>query len=400
MTKFFKIFTPIVFILALGLGFFMAKFYLKPQGPTPSPINQKQFKVGLVAELSGQFQNIGKSSQQGAEIAINEINAGGGIKIDNTKYLLVLETKDNKSTVEDTRKAVSDFAQENVSVMIGPNVSLFAVAAADIAEQKKILMISPWSTDPQTTLNSSNEPKKYVFRAAFLDENQSKALAKFAKNNLKARTASIIYDSTNATLTNQADAFKKDFQNAGGKIIKEIPFTPGLSSYQKELLGITSSRPDIIYLPAYPTEAATIIKQAKSMKITQPFLGSDAWAGTQILNLCASSCDGVYFSGHFSAAGTSKPNQKFVALYQKKYHTDPDDVAALTYDSVKIASQDIDDTNTFDSDSLVSGLNNFFKYEGATGEIDFTPQSNDPIKSVVFQKIEKAKIVWQTNIQP
>ena len=146
-------------------------------------------KVGLNVELTGDLSAVGKSSKDGAMLAVKQINDRGGVKIDDRTYLLDLDILDNQGDVSTTEAVTQKLIDNKDVAIIGPNASKFAIAAGNVAEKNKILLISPWSTNPKTTEN-----KKYVYRAAFIDPFQGQALANFASKDLKAVNAAILYD--------------------------------------------------------------------------------------------------------------------------------------------------------------------------------------------------------------
>src|SRR6266508_5175032 len=146
--------------------------------------------VGVIAEMSGDIPAVGASCKNAAEMAAAELNAAGGLKVGGKPYQLRLVIEDSKGTageaVEAAKRLVKD---DKVLVVVGPNASLGAVPASQVAEDGKVPMISPWSTNPKTTAG-----KKWVFRAGFTDAFEGHVLAKFATGYVRATKAAVLYD--------------------------------------------------------------------------------------------------------------------------------------------------------------------------------------------------------------
>jgi branched-chain amino acid transport system substrate-binding protein len=178
-------------------------------------------KVGLIAELTGDIPAVGASSRNAAEMAVKEINDAGGIDIGGKKFKVELFIEDSASKPDQAASAAQKLiTQKNVIAIIGPNSSSNAIPASEIAESSKVVLVTPWSTNPKTTLDAkTGAPKKYVFRAAFIDPFQGRVLAKFAMANLKAKKAAVLYDVASDYNKGIAEFFKQTFEEQGGKIV-------------------------------------------------------------------------------------------------------------------------------------------------------------------------------------
>ncbi len=359
-------------------------------------------KVGLISELTGDIPAVGQSSKNGAQLAVKQINDAGGVIVAGKRHKIVLVTKDNGGNVDQTTKVTNELIKNNkVAAIVGPNASRYAIPAATVAEREQTVLISPWSTNPTTTLDDSGTPKHYVFRAAYTDPFQGRVLARFAMDGLKKTKAAVLADSSADVLVGQADYFKDTFTAAGGEIVSDQRFKAGDSSVSEQLEAIKKENPEIVFLPAYYNDAASIIKQAKAMKLDTIFLGSDAWGSGELLKSCGQDCNGAYLSAHYSPDSTSAATKKFVSDYQAAYNATPDDVAALNYDSIKLLVRAIQNAGSIDNreairDSL-AGIRNF---AGVTGKMTFDGQSGDPIKGAVILEVQDGKLVWHADAKP
>lgn len=358
-------------------------------------------KIGLNVELTGEMPAVGASSRNAAELFVSELNAAGGVDVGGTKLPIKLVVADNGAKADQARTVAQRLiSQDNVVAMVGPNASSCAIPASIVAETFKCPMISPWSTNPKTTLDEEGKPKEYVFRACFIDTFQARVLAKFVLNNLKAKTAAVLYDVASEAPNGQATLFKETFEKDGGQIVAFETYTTGDRDFSAQLTKIKATNPDVIFLPAYYNDAAGITRQARQQGITAQFVGSDAWSSPEIIGLGGKEIEGSYFCNHYSTEIATPIAEKFVADYTAKYGKAPDDVAALTYDAMGLLAQAIKEAGKADRQSIRDALAKIAKFDGVTGTMQFQPGSGDPIKSAVILQIKDGKFVWVANGQP
>ena len=149
---------------------------------TPSAV-----RVGVIAELTGDMPAVGESCRKAAELAVKQMNDAGGLKVGDKQYKVELFVEDNAGKADQSASAAQKLiTQKKVVAIVGPNATRYAIPASEIAESSKVLLITPWSTNPRTTLDAkTGAPKKYVFRACFIDPFQGRVLARFAMTALK-----------------------------------------------------------------------------------------------------------------------------------------------------------------------------------------------------------------------
>lgn len=358
--------------------------------------------IGLNAELTGGLPVVGASCKNAALLAVKEVNDAGGLDIGGKKYQIKLFIEDNGYKA-DQSVAVSQklISQDNVVAIIGPNASVMAVPASEIAESSKVLMISPWSTNPNTTIDSkTGQPKKYVFRACFIDTFQAKVDAKFAMEKLGAKRVAILYDVANDAFVGQSKFFKETFEQMGGTIVAFETYTSGDKDFSAQFTKIKQSNPDLIFLPSMYNEAPIQIKQAHALGITVPFLGTDGWTSEEMIKLGGKDVEGCYFSGHYAPDIATPVAQKFINTYKTAYGTVPDDVAALAYDSFGLLFQALKTAGKVDRQAVHAALATTSAYQGVTGTIQFKEGSGDPIKSAVMLQIKDGKFVYYSTAQP
>jgi branched-chain amino acid transport system substrate-binding protein len=335
-------------------------------------------------------------------MAVQEINDAGGLDVGGKKYQIDFTIEDNAGKADQSASAAQKLiTQDNVVAIIGPNASRYAIPASEIAESNKTVLISPWSTNPQTTLDAkTGQPKKYVFRAAFIDPFQGRVVAKFALDNLKAKNAAVLYDIASDYNKGIAEFFKQTFEENGGKVVAFETYTTGDKDFTAQLTKIKDTNPDVIFLPNYYSEVPLQIQQAHRLGITAPFLGSDSWGSAELLTLCGADCEGYYFSTHYAADNATPVAKKFIDAYKAKYGNTPDDVAALTYDSFGLLWEALKSAGKVDRQAVRDALAKIPNYEGVTGTMQFKEGSGDPIKSAVILQIKDGKFNFFANANP
>ncbi len=363
---------------------------------------QDTIKVGLIVELTGDMPGVGASSKNAAQLAVNEQNSVGGISIGGKPYQIELVVEDNASKAEQSVAAVNKLiTQDNVLAIVGPNASLGAIPAAEIAEYNKTLLITPWSTNPKTTLDTTTgKSKDYVFRACYTDPFEGRVLARFVLDKLKAKKVAVLYDVASEAPKSQADLFRLTFEELGGKTVAFETYTTGDRDFSAQLTKIKSANPDVIFLPAYYNDVGLIAQQAHRAGIKQPLVGSDAWSSPELIKLSNGTVEGDYFANHYASDIATPTAKKFIDAYTKQYGNIPDDVAALTYDSMGLLFEAIKKSPSLDRKVVRDSLATLANYPGVTGNIQFTAGSGDPVKSAVIMQIKGDKFVWVMNAAP
>lgn len=359
-------------------------------------------RVGMIAELTGAIPAVGASSKNAAEMAVKEINDAGGIDVGGKKYKVQLFIEDSASKPEQAASAAQKLiTQQNVVAIVGPNSSSNAIPASEIAESSRVVLITPWSTNPKATLDAkTGMSKKFIFRAAFIDPFQGRVVAKFALDTMKAKKVAVLYDVASDYNKGIAEIFRKTFEEMGGQVVAFESYTTNDKDFSAQLTKIKNAGPDVIYLPNYYNEVPLQVQQAHRLGIKVPFLGSDSWGSQDLTKLCGQDCEGYYFSTHYSAESAAPVTKKFIQAYTAAYGKAPDDVAALTYDSVGLLKQAIVSAGKLDRQVIRDTMAKIPNYDGVTGKMQFREGSGDPIKSAVIVQIKDGKFVWFADAQP
>ena len=352
-------------------------------------------RIGVNAELTGSVPVVGKSCVQAAHLAVDEINAGGGIAIGDKTMQIELLTEDNEDKAESAAAVAQKFVSSGVLAMIGPNASRNAVPAAVVAESNQLLMISPWSTNPKLT-----QGKKYIYRACFTDDFQGVVVAAFIYKKLNLRKAAVMFDVASEYNKGIAEVFKDQFPKAGGEIVAYESYSTGDKDFSAQLSKIKVSGAEVLFLPNYYNEVPLQIQQARQQGFTGAIVGSDSWGSEEILKLGKDMMEGLYFTTHYAQDIATPKAKKFIADYQAKYGAKPDDVAALTYDSFGMLFESIRKAQSREPDKVLAQLASLSQFEGVTGTMKFNPGSGSPVKSAVVIKIVNNAFTYFDSVNP
>ncbi len=375
-----------VFFLAFGL---LASLFFS------SCDKSDGIKIGLSAELTGSVPVVGKSCVNAAKMAVDEINMSGGIAVgDKTKQVRLL-VEDNEDKAESAAAVAQKFVSAGVLAMIGPNASRNAVPAATIAESNRLLMLSPWSTNPKLT-----EHRRYVFRTCFTDDFQGVVVAAFMYKKLNLRTAAVLYDVASEYNKGIAEVFKSSFVKAGGTVAAFESYTTGDKDFTAQLSKILLAKPEALFLPNYYNEAPLQIQQARRLGFTGAIVGSDSWGSEEILKLGKEAMNGLYFTTHYAADMATEKAKKFIGDYQARFGSKPDDVAALTYDSFGMLFDCIRKASSVQPKDVLEKLSVLSEFKGVTGTMKFNPGSGSPVKSAVVILIKDGAFTYFDTIDP
>ncbi len=353
-------------------------------------------KIGHFASLTGKEATFGNQVDNGIRLAVDEINANGGV----LGKQIELITEDNRSQVHETTLAVEKLIdKDHVIVLLGEVASSRSIAAAPIAQREKIPMVSPSSTNPQVTVDKrTGEVRDYVFRVCFIDPFQGEVMAKFAYENLGARRVAILKDNANDYSVGLAKNFIPKFTAMGGEIVEEQAYEGGQVDFKAQLTAIEAADADAIFLPGYYTEVSLVAIQAKEVGLDIPLLGGDGWDSPELTKGAAGEAlEGMYFSNHYSVEDTSPRVKKFTDEYMAKYNELPGAMSALGYDAMKIVAKVIENVGKADPQLIRDGLEKLSGFNGVTGDISINEQHNADKPAVIIQ-IKDGKFTYHTTI--
>ncbi len=358
-----------------------------------APVRAQDIPVGEYASLTGSEATFGINSDNGVQLAAEEINNAGGVL--GRKIKLIVE--DDQSKPGQPSSAVKKLiANDKVVAVIGEIASSRSLEAAPICQEAKIPMVSPGSTNPTVT-----EKGDYIFRVCFIDPFQGTVMAKFALDTLHAKKVAILSDVTSDYSKGLSQYFTEYYKSHGGQIVIERSYSGSGKDkdFRAQLTAIKSTQPDAIFVPGYYTEAGLIGKQARILGLKVPLLGGDGWDSPKLAEIAGSALDGCYFSTHFSPADQNPKVQDFVKKYTAKFKAAPDGMAPLGYDAMMILADAIKKAGTTDGDKVRAALTGVKDYEAVTGKISIDDKRN-ATKSAVVLEVEGKENKFVASVAP
>ena len=350
-------------------------------------------KVGVYGDLTGQTSSFGQSTKNGIELAVEEINNAGGVN--GKKIQLVVE--DDQGRPEQAKTVVSKLInQDKVVAVLGEVASTNSLAAAPVAQEAKIPMITPSSTNPKVT-----ETGDYISRVCFIDPFQGSTMAKFAATTLKAKTAAVLGDVNSDYSKGLTKFFEEEFNKQGGKVIANESYTQTDPDFKGQLTKIRELKPDVLYIPGYYGQVGIIAKQARELGMNIPLLGGDGWDSPELWKLGGAALKDAYISNHYSADNPAPEIQNFVKAYEAKFKVVPDSLAALAYDAAKVLADAIKRAGGTDSAKLKDAINATKNFAGVTGTITLDEKRN-AVKPAVVLSLDPAasKFTFKETIYP
>jgi branched-chain amino acid transport system substrate-binding protein len=366
--------------------------------PSLSAFGGEPLKVAILAPLSGPVPTFGVMTRDGALLAIEEWNAKGGVL--GRKIVPVVE--DSQCTPDPAVNAANKVIdQDKVHYIVGEVCSKASIPISEIANSKKVVQVSPTSTNPDVTVGRDGKAKDYIFRACFIDPFQGTVGAKFALGTLKAKTAFIMLDQSNDYVKGLAEFFEKAFTAGGGKVVGKETYTSKDTDFSAILSKVAVAKPDMVYLPDYYNVVNLATKQAKEKGIKAPFMGGDGWDSS---DLDLKAADGGYFTNHYSPEDTRPVVKNLVKAFGAKFKDDkgqpkvPDALAALAYDATNLMLQGIKNAGADDTTKVKNALEKI-TFNAVSGKITFDA-SHNPVKSATILGIKDGKVKFNSVVNP
>lgn len=345
--------------------------------------------VGHYASLTGSEATFGVSTDNGIQLAVEEINAAGGVKGRKIKLI----TYDNQGKPQESVSTVTRLIdQDKVVAILGEVASSRSLAGAPVCQRKGVPMITPSSTNPDVTSVGS-----MISRVCFIDPFQGKVGAKFAFENLKKTKAAVLYNRAQAYSTGLNSNFKDAFKALGGEVVAEQAYGDGDNDFSAQLTAIREKNADFIYVPGYYTEVVNIAKQAKKLGLTIPLIGGDGWDSEELKN-AGDSLNGCYFSNHYSHEDTRPEVQEFVKKYQQKFGKVPDGLAALGYDSARLLADAMTRAENLHGKELAGAIAATKDFHAVTGRISID-ERRDAKKDAVMLEIVNGQPKYAATIK-
>jgi len=352
---------------------------------------EEPVRIGEYASITGKEASLGQSSHNGTLMAIDDLNAAGGV----LGRPLLLITEDTQSKPGESATAVKKLiSRDKVVALLGEVASSRSLEAAPVAQLAKVPMISPASTNPKVT-----ETGNYIFRTCFIDPFQGPVMAKFAQEKLHAKRVALMVSNSSAYSIGLAKFFREAFTANGGTIVLEQKYAEGDKDFKAQLTAIKAAGVDAVFNPGYYNEGALIVLQARDLGLTLPIFGADSWEAEALIELGGKAIEGAYLCSHYSPADPSSRVQNFVQAYKKRFGTTPDSNASLGYDSVLVLVDAIKRAGSTERAKIRDALAATKNFPAVTGNITIDAQRNAS-KSAVIIQVQNGKFEFVQSMTP
>ncbi len=356
-----------------------------------SVLAQDTIKIGEFASMTGKEAVFGQLSDKGVRLAVDEINAKGGVL---GKKLDVLLEDDQSKTGEASTIVKKFISRDKVVAVLGEITSGRTIEAAPIAQNAKIPLLTPGATAPEVTQKGN-----YIFRAAFIDPFQGTVMARFARNSLKLSRVAILSSVSSPQSVGLAKFFRERFTADGGTIVADAKYSEGEKDFRAQLTAIKSAGAEGVFVPGYYAEAALICRQARDLGLTVPLMGIDGWESPDLISIAGRAVEGSYLVTHYSPESQDPVVVAFNERFKARYGDNSNALSALGYDSVLILADAIKRAGTTEGPALRDALAATKNFRGVTGIITLDEQRN-ATKSAVILVVKDGKFRFYETVAP
>ena len=359
---------------------------LHAAAPSGEPV-----KIGFFMSITGRDASFGEAALRGARLAIDDLNAAGGI-LGRPAQLVV---EDNRSLPGESATAVKKLiGRDKVVALVGECASSRTLEAAPVAQGAGVPLVTPASTNPRVTAVGD-----CIFRVCFADPFQGAVLATYAWKNLGLRRAALLLDATAPYSIGLGEVFSRTFTALGGEIVATQKYGGGDKDFRAQLTAIRATRADAIFLPGYYVEAGLAAQQSRELGLRATLLGGDGFEAPQLLEIGGAALEGTVYSTHYSAESTDPASRRFVAAYTARHGSAPVGLAALTYDSVQLIADAARRAGSTERTALKNALAATRDFPGITGRTTLDA-NRDAIKDAAIITVRGGRCVFVESVQP
>lgn len=350
-------------------------------GSTENPGAEEEVVIGGIGPLTGSNASYGISVQQGGQLAVDEINAAGGINGMQIRYLF----EDDESDAEKAISAYNKLMDDGMQVLMGTVTSDPCIAVTDESSRDGILQITPSGSAEACTQYDN------CFRICFTDPLQGRSMANYMYEE-GLRKVAIIYDVASDYSSGIYEAFVDEFEALGGEIVAAESFTSGDVDFKTQLTKIKATDAEALFLPIYYTEVAYIVNQAVNVGLDLPYYGCDGWDGViNQLEGDTTNIEGAIYLTPFVANSEDEIVKNFVANYREAFGAEPDQFAADAYDAIYTIKAAIEQAGSMDNDAIIAAMTEI-TVSGVTGEMTFS-EDGEPNKAARVAVIQDGQYV-------
>ncbi|CAN0656451.1 ABC transporter substrate-binding protein [Nitratireductor aquimarinus] len=348
---------------------------------------QETIKIGALYNVTGGMSSLDGPSLKGAQLAVKQINADGGL----LGKQIELIAPDGKTDQQETAKAAQRLISEGVVAGIGESDTTFVMAGAPLFQEAGIPFVTSGATHPELPQWVGD----YMFMAPFGDDDQSYAIADYAYDELGTRKVAVWTDNSMDFTKALSKFFVERFEERGGEIVGTDSFMMGDTDFSAQIARLASidPAPDAVFVSAIPSEAGLSVKQIREQGITMPIVSGDGF-DTELVSTVPGPelANDVYFSTHTYRADDRDEVKAFIADYKAEYGIDPENAfAPLGYDALMLVADAIRRADSAEPAKIRDALAETRGFKGVTGEISYTRETMVPPKPVSLISVHNGK---------
>ena len=349
--------------------------------------HESEISVGAFLSLSGPDATFGSDTREGLDLALDEINAAGGLK---GKKVRVIYEDDKSTTFEATQKVRQLIDRDKVIAVVGEVASSRSLAGGLIANKARTPLISPSSTAVAVTKN-----REWVFRTCFTDVQQGQGRRALTCSTFSRRSkAAVFFTAQDTYSSGLAQSFTSEMKVLGGSIVLEKGYPKGETSFRTFLSEIKSADPDVIFVPNYYNDMVFVARQAAELGIPgSMFFGGDGWDSNTLLEGAGKELEGAHLTNHYAPDLPWEAAQHFLAAFTSRYKRPPTSFAADGYDCARVLFDAIDRAPAVTRDDVRKALLTMKDFKGATGTMNFDADRNAN-KPIVIIEIKDGKFTY------
>ncbi|WP_041283859.1 ABC transporter substrate-binding protein [Desulfobacca acetoxidans] len=354
-----------------------------------TPAAAEEIAIGCYIPITGSAAAMGQVVWKGIQTARRLKPQVLGQKIS-------LKLVDTKSDRIEAANAVSRLIEKDkVVAIIGEVISGDTLAGTPIAERLAVPNLTPTATNPLVTQN-----RQYAFRVCFVDTQQGRAAARFAREYLKVQKVAVIIDQGQDYCVGLAAFFMEEFQKLGGQIVAKTFIQTGDQDFSAQISAIKPTAPDLVYAPNYYAEDALLARQMRELGFAAPILTGDGAQVSDLIAIGGAAVEGLYLTAHFHREAVNTPlAQEFIKAYEAETKSEIGAFAALGGDCYFLLRDALERAQTTKGPKLRQALAQTKNFPGVSGLITMGPDNN-PIKEVNILKVQGGKFVYVTKLAP
>ena len=363
-----------------------------PEKAAPAPAADI-LKIGHVAPLTGGIAHLGKDNENGARLAIEEINAAGGLKVGDKTFKLELVAEDDKADPKEGTLAAQKIVDSGAVAVVGHLNSGTSIPASKIYSDANMTQISPSATNPKLT----EQGFKTTYRVVANDNQQGGVLANYAADALKAKTIAIVDDRT-AYGQGLADVVERVAKQKGMKVVAREFTNDKATDFNAILTKVRAAKPDVVMYGGMDATAGPMAKQMMQLGVKSTLLAGDGVCSPEFIKLAGDAAGILHCSQAGEAVEKLAKGTAFVDKYKKRFNADVQVYSPYSYDAVYVVADAIKRAGKADRASITAVMP-ATKYDGLTGTVAFDEKGDVKDGAISMFKIKDGKMEYVSTVR-